>query len=64
MNTSRDNQLHEECIVNVDSYFIDRMMYLSHQNKLKNADAIYEEFIINGHECDQWLFLEDLTDYA
>lgn len=64
MNTSHTDNRHEECIINVDHYFIDRMLYLSNQNKFKDADSIYEEFIIDGHETEQWLFIEDLTDYV
>ena len=56
------NQMHEACVEHVEDYFMDRISQLVDDVQLEYADAIHAEFVIDGCEPQDWLFVNDLTD--
>lgn len=54
--------VHELCVRNVEDYFMDRVTDLVGEMSIADADALHEEFVVDGIEPDDWLFVNDLTD--
>jgi len=53
---------HEQCIENVEEYFMVTCMELVASDRLEDADALHAEFVVDEEECpDNWLFINDLT---
>lgn len=59
--TMKQEIVHELCIQNVEEYFMDRVTDLVGECLIDDADALHEEFVVDGVEPDQWLFTNDLT---
>tara|TARA_Y100000022_G_scaffold194753_1_gene199548 strand:- start:15 stop:143 length:129 start_codon:yes stop_codon:yes gene_type:complete len=41
---------------------MDRVTELVGDCNIDDADALHEEFVVDGAEPDDWLFIGDLTD--
>jgi hypothetical protein len=41
---------------------MERVFALVDTNRIDDADAIHSEFVVDGHEPDDWLFINDLTN--
>lgn len=54
--------MHESCIENVEDFFMERIMHLVDKTQIENADAIHAEFVVDGIEPNDWLFINDLTN--
>lgn len=54
--------VHELCVRNVEDYFMDRVTDLVGEGNIDYADAIHEEFVVDGIEPEDWLFTSDLTN--
>ncbi len=54
--------VHELCVRNVEDYFMDRVTDLVGEMSIADADALHEEFVVDGIEPEDWLFVNDLTD--
>ena len=52
----------EQCVQNVEEFFMDRVTELVGDCNIDDADALHEEFVVDGAEPDDWLFIGDLTD--
>lgn len=46
----------------VEDYYISRMDELVEQELFDNSNALFEEFVIDGSEPEEWIFLNDLTN--
>jgi trans-2-enoyl-CoA reductase len=55
-------QMHEDCIQNVEEFFMDRVMELVDKLQLEDADAIHEEFMVEDESTEEWLFINDMTN--
>lgn len=58
----KENVMHESCIENVEDFFMERIMHLVDKTQIENADAIHAEFVVDGIEPNDWLFINDLTN--
>ena len=52
----------KQCVQNVEEFFMDRVTELVGDCNIDDADALHEEFVVDGAEPDDWLFIGDLTD--
>lgn len=46
----------------VEDYYISRMDELVEQELFDDSNALFEEFVIDGGEPEDWMFLNDLTN--
>ena len=53
------NNLHRQILIQIESNWNERICYLVNENRLDDADALYEEFIIEEGP-EEWMFVEDL----
>lgn len=53
--------LHRQILIEIESYWNHRMCDLVNEDRLDDSDALYLEFVVDGEEPDQWMFLEDLN---
>lgn len=58
----KESVMHESCIENVEDFFMERIMHLVDKTQIEDADAIHSEFVVDGIEPDDWLFINDLTN--
>lgn len=58
----KESVMHESCIENVEDYFMDRLCHLVDKTQIDDADAIHAEFVVDGAEPEDWLFINDLTN--
>ena len=54
--------MHEQCIAHCEEFFMDRISQLVDKFNIDDADSLHGEFVVNGQEPDDWLFLNDLTN--
>jgi len=52
--------LQRQILVEIEDHWNHQMCYLVDKDRLDDADALYLEFVVDGKEPDQWMFLEDL----
>lgn len=55
-------QMHENCVENVEDYFIDRISQLVEDLRIEDADSFHDEFVIDGIQPGDWLFVNDMTN--
>lgn len=58
----KSDLMHERCITHCEEFFMDRVSQLVDDYNLDDADALHSEFVVDGEEPDDWLFINDLTD--
>jgi hypothetical protein len=46
----------------VEEYYCNRMEQLVDEEKFDDSNAIFEEFVINDEEPDEWIFLDYIKD--
>jgi len=67
MNTHPRNydqdKVQANCIVRMEEHFMNRIVNLIDRGKLLDADAMHDEFRIDGYDATEWMFMEDLTVY-
>ena len=56
------DQLREQLITNVEEYFCERITDLFDDERPKDADSFFKEFVVNGAEPEEWAFINDLTN--
>jgi hypothetical protein len=56
------NLLHQKCISVCEKYFMDRVFDLVAEDRIDDSDAIYLEFVLDGTEPEDWMFINDLTN--
>jgi len=58
----KEDIMHEDCIENIEDYFMERISQLVEDTEIDYADAIHAEFVVDGVEPNDWLFINDLTN--
>ena len=53
---------HDESMLEIEEFYMRRLNVLVEDNRFNDADCIFEEFVIDGHEPDEDLFMPDMTD--
>lgn len=46
----------------IEEYYCDRMSYLVDEERFADADAIFNEFVLDSENPDEWTFIEDVTN--
>lgn len=54
------NNLQRQILVEIEDHWNHQMCYLVDKDRYDDADALYLEFVVDGEEPEDWLFLEDL----
>ena len=52
--------LHRQILVEIEDHWNHQMCYLVDKDLYDDADALYLEFVVDGEEPDDWMFMEDL----
>ena len=52
--------LHRQILVEIEDHWNHQMCYLVDKDRYDDADALYLEFVVDGEEPDEWMFMEDL----
>lgn len=53
--------IRENLITYVEEYFCEQITNLLDTKTKEDADCFYQEFVVNGEEPEEWLFINDLT---
>lgn len=52
--------LHRQILIEIEDHWNHQMCYLVDKDRYDDADALYLEFVVDGEEPDEWMFMEDL----
>jgi hypothetical protein len=52
--------LHRQILIEIEDHWNHQMCYLVDKDRYDDADALYLEFVVDGEEPDDWMFMEDL----
>jgi hypothetical protein len=52
--------LHRQILIEIEDHWNHQMCYLVDKDRYDDADALYLEFVVDGEEPEDWMFLEDL----
>ena len=55
------NDIKEDCIIELEAYWNNRMCELVSNNYFDDADALYLEFVVDGEEPEEYIFMEYLN---
>jgi hypothetical protein len=55
-------EIRENLITYVEEYFCEQITNLIDMDMKDDADSFYQEFVVNGEEPEEWLFVNDLND--
>jgi hypothetical protein len=53
--------IRENLITYVEEYFCEQITNLIDTKTKEDADSFYQEFVVDGEEPEEWLFMDDLT---
>ena len=53
--------LHRQILIEIESHWNNRMCELVNEDRFDDSDALYLEFVVDGEEPDDWMFVEDLN---
>ena len=53
---------HDESLLEIEEFYMGRLGYLVESQRFNDADAIFEEFVIDGEEPSEYLFISDMTN--
>jgi len=51
----------EQMMCEIEAYWNNRMCELVTEDRLNDADALYLEFVVDGEEPEQYMFMEYLN---
>lgn len=54
------NNLQRQILSEIEDHWNHQMCYLVDKDRYDDADALYLEFVVDGEEPEDWMFLEDL----
>jgi hypothetical protein len=57
------DQLRDILISDVEEFYCSRSTYLMDYD-LRYLDCLFEEFVVDGEEPDEWLFMNDMTNVS
>ena len=52
--------LQRQILIQIEDHWNHQMCYLVDKDRYDDADALYLEFVVDGEEPEDWMFLEDL----
>jgi hypothetical protein len=52
--------LQRQILIEIEDHWNHQMCYLVDKDRYDDADALYLEFVVDGQEPEDWMFLEDL----
>jgi hypothetical protein len=52
--------LQRQILIEIEDHWNHQMCYLVDKDCYDDADALYLEFVVDGQEPEDWIFLEDL----
>jgi hypothetical protein len=52
--------LQRQILIEIEDHWNHQMCYLVDKDRYDDADALYLEFVVDGEEPEDWMFLEDL----
>ena len=52
------NCIKESILDEIDAYWANRMTELVDQDRISDADALFSEYIVDGEEPSNWLFMD------
>ena len=52
--------LQRQILIEIEDHWNHQMCYLVDKDRYDDADALYLEFVVDGEEPEEWMFLEDL----
>jgi hypothetical protein len=52
--------LQRQILIEIEDHWNHQMCYLVDKDRYDDADALYLEFVVDGEEPDDWMFMEDL----
>jgi len=55
------NQTKRNIIIELEAFWNNRMCQLVSEDRLDDSDALYLEYVVDGEEPNNWLFLENLS---
>ena len=53
---------HDESMLEIEEFYMGRLGDLVQNSRFNDADAIFEEFVIDGEEPTEYLFISDMTN--
>ena len=53
---------HDESLLEIEEFYMGRLGDLVENQRFNDADAIFEEFVIDGEEPSEYLFISDMTN--
>lgn len=56
-------QQQKQQIDNLEAYWSERMCELVTDDRIDDSDALFLEFVVDGEEPSEWVFLEDMSDF-
>ena len=55
------DEIREKMITYVEEYFCEQITNLIDMEMKYDADSFYQEFVVDGEEPEEWLFINDLN---
>jgi hypothetical protein len=55
------NEIREQSLDELDAYWSERMCALVSDDRIDDSDALYLEFVVDGEEPEEYIFMEDLS---
>lgn len=55
------NEIREQSLDVLDAYWSERMCTLVSDDRIDDSDALYLEFVVDGEEPEEYIFMEDLS---
>ena len=52
----------EQQIIDIEAYWSEQMCVLVSDDRIDDSDALYLEFVVDGEEPQDWIFMEILND--
>lgn len=52
--------LQRQILIEIEDHWNHQMCYLVDKDRYDDADSLYLEFVVDGEEPEDWMFLEDL----
>ena len=53
---------HDESMLEIEEFYMGRLGDLVESSRFNDADSIFEEFVIDGEEPTEYLFISDMTN--
>lgn len=55
-------EMQYECIDQVENFYMERMEYLVENEQFDDSHALFQEFVVDSEEPDEWIFINEISD--